>query len=120
MSSDAILVEVGRFGSGFIGTGSWTEISRAVLRLRGPRPGGTLRGQLTFAEYNIRCPEDLHAICTRSASLLDTREFRCVTRAKAHRGIGDMVRLRQADAFLQKPVPAAQLVAVAEALIGVS
>lgn len=59
-------------------------------------------GQLTFAEYNIRCPEDLHAICTRSASLLDTREFRCVTRAKARGGIGDMVRLRQAGAFLLK------------------
>jgi nucleotide-binding universal stress UspA family protein len=30
--------------------------------------------------------QDLHAICTRSASLLDTREFRCVTRAHARRG----------------------------------
>jgi truncated hemoglobin YjbI/pimeloyl-ACP methyl ester carboxylesterase len=58
--------------------------------------------QLTFADYNTRCPEDLHTICTRSASLLHARELRCyVTKGEARGGgIGGMVWLRQAGAIL--------------------
>jgi hypothetical protein len=46
-----------------------------------------------------RVEEDLHAICTRSVSLLHTRELRCVTRAKARRGIGGLAGPRRAGAI---------------------
>jgi hypothetical protein len=58
--------------------------------------------QLTFADYDTRCPEDLHTIGTRSASLLHTRELRCyATKGQGSQGgIGGMVWLRQAGAVL--------------------
>ena len=58
--------------------------------------------QLTFADYNTRCPEDLHIICTRSASLLHTRELRCCDKGPRLAGgaLGGMVWLRQAGAIL--------------------
>jgi hypothetical protein len=79
---------------------SWTEISRTLRRLRGRvlearrcTPG--IRGlQRTLSG---RSPCHLHAFRFAPAH---ARVAVCVTRAKARRGIGDMVRLRQAGAFL--------------------
>ena len=55
--------------------------------------GRQAAAQLTFADYDTRCPEDLHTICTRSASLLHTRELRCyATKGQGSQGgIGGMV-----------------------------
>jgi hypothetical protein len=48
-----------------------------------------------------RIEEDLHTVCTCSVSLLHRRELRCcVIGAKTRGGIGGMVQLRQAGAFL--------------------
>ena len=52
---------------------------------------------------------DLHAICTRSASLLHIRELRCCDKGQGSQGrFGDVdgiARLRQAGAFLLKSKP---------------
>jgi len=43
--------------------------------------------------------EDLQAICTHSPSLLHPPELRCYYKGQSSRGIGGVVRLRQAAAF---------------------
>ena len=42
--------------------------------------------QQRLTDNNARCAEDLHTICTHSASLLHTREFRCCDKGQGPQG----------------------------------